>query len=57
MLTPPTGTVLTFNHPFCLRDALPPGDFGSLMDEQLIERLSSALPACFDHDLPHRAFA
>ena len=56
MLTPTTRKILTFNHPFCLREYCQPatsGRDGRRTDQATV---LSALPACFDQDLPHCAF-
>jgi hypothetical protein len=55
MLTPTKRKILTFNHPFCLREYCQPAT--SARDGRRTDQATvlSALPACFDQDLPHRA--
>jgi hypothetical protein len=56
MLMPTTRKTLICNHSFCLREYCRPATSGR--DGRRTDRASvlSALPACFDQDLPHRAF-
>jgi hypothetical protein len=56
MLTPTTRKILICNHPFCLKEYCRPAT--SSRDGRRTDRATvlSVLLACFDQDLPHRAF-